>query len=151
MNSSRTPGAGLRLTFPRERRILKRADFSRIYRSGRKIEGRYVTLFGVRREAAEGGVAPWRLGITATRKAGPATQRNRQRRLVRTYFRLNQHWIPEGWDFVVNTKALLSGATIWNLTEDLDRILTRLGFPPKRVDAPADTPPPPAPNRENAP
>ena len=119
-----------RLRFGPERRILKRADFIRVYQSGRKSYGRYVTVFCLRSTEPEGELPRWRLGITATKKAGKATARNRQRRLVREYFRLNQGWIPEGWDFVVNTKALLSEAGYHDLSRDLDRTLQRLGFTP---------------------
>ena len=89
---------------PRERRILKRPTFKLVYGKGRKKSGRHVTVFCLERpgEPSELG---WRLGITATRKTGKAVLRNRQRRLVREFFRLNQKWIPEGWDFVVNTRA----------------------------------------------
>jgi ribonuclease P protein component len=137
METSRNPETGKKLGFGREHRILRRGDFTRTYRGGRKIDGKLVTLFAARRPESAEAPLPWRVGITATRKSGGSVQRNRQRRLVRTYFRLNQHWIPEGWDFVVNTKADLSTQNYWSLAADMDRLMKRLGAnPPERGAAP---------------
>lgn len=106
-----------------------------VYQTGRKIEGRFAMLFAKPRPPGpEGKPLLWRLGITSTRKSGNSVSRNRQRRLTREYFRLNQAWIPEGWDFVVNTRGSLAKAGYARLAEDLDRTLGRLGFqrPPEQ-------------------
>jgi len=62
---------------------LRRSDFVRITRSGRRIATRYFLAFVLRR--ADGDRA--RLGITVTRKVGKAVRRNRIKRLVREWFR----------------------------------------------------------------
>lgn len=127
--SARPASASQRLEFGHERSLKRRPDFRRIYATGRRAFGRHVTVFLSPRVESDGqGPLPWRLGITATRKAGKAHQRNRQRRLIREYFRLNQTWIPEGWDFVVNTKSSMQGASYEALRKDLDRTLERLGM-----------------------
>jgi ribonuclease P protein component len=114
-----------RLRFGADRRLRRRADFQRVYRSGRKAHGRFAAIFCLPREAP---TAPWRLGLTATRKTGSAVRRNRQRRRVREFFRIRQARIPEGWDFVVNTKAAMNDATPEALSRDLTRTLLRLGI-----------------------
>ena len=42
-----------------------------------------------------------RLGITVTKKIGKAVKRNRIKRHVREFFRLNKHSLPPGCDLVV--------------------------------------------------
>lgn len=74
--------------------VRKRADFELIYKTGFKRSGRLMTMFTRDREAA----TP-RLGIAATRKMGPAVERNRAKRLVRELFR--HHRPAGGVDVVV--------------------------------------------------
>lgn len=49
-----------------------------------------------------------RLGVTIPKKAGTAVVRNQWKRLIREAFRLDQHKLPSGFDFVVKPKR---GAT----------------------------------------
>lgn len=125
-------GGALRpLKFSSTRRITRRRDFLRVYETGRRVSGRFATIFCLGRESVEGGGPQvWRLGITATRKSGNAVERNRQKRRVREFFRLNQDWISEGWDFVVNTRASLTSAPNEELIADLSRSLGKLGIRP---------------------
>ena len=68
----------------------------------------------------------WRLGMAVTRKTGCAVFRNRLRRLIRETFRLLQHAIPPGWDFVVVPKkqADFSGISCADVQEELAPIIT---------------------------
>ncbi len=135
------PESPHRFKFGPRHRILRRADFQLTYGEGRRAHGRFVAVFCRRRARDEPGGEFWRLGITATRKSGNAVRRNRQRRLVREYFRLNQHWLPGGCDFVVNTRSGLSTASLAELAKDLDRVMQRFGFrPPAGPNAESKTP-----------
>lgn len=128
MQPGRTQPPKGKLGMGREHRILKRSDFTRIYGAGRKAHGHHLTIFAMSRAGGEpDDPGPWRLGITATRKTGKSVQRNRQRRRVREFFRLHQHLIPPGWDFVVNTRRSLNEARPKELNKDLERALRRLG------------------------
>lgn len=82
-----------------------------------------MTVFCRPREPIPGPGPDWRLGITATRKAGRAHERNRQRRRIREYFRLRQDEIPVSCDYVVNTTRLLTTAPASEVERDLKTIL----------------------------
>lgn len=80
----------------------KRADFKRAYDEGSKVVMRPFVLF-----ARANGLAHARLGVTATRKLGPAVVRNRARRLVREAFRQCRTTLPGGHDLVVVARPAL--------------------------------------------
>ena len=107
-----TPGEGpeapdrsalLNFSFPKEARLAKRAEFLRVYEQGKRIEGRYMTVF-----LLPNGRATQRVGITATKKAiGKAHDRNRAKRLLRESFRLSRAELDAvgiKYDWVLNAR-----------------------------------------------
>jgi ribonuclease P protein component len=96
----------LNFGLPKDARLRKRAEFLRVYEGGRRIEGRYMTVFIV-----PNGLSVQRVGITATRKAiGKAHDRNRAKRLLRESFRLSRgelNEIPVKFDWVINGRRSL--------------------------------------------
>ncbi len=107
---------------PRVHRLRKRKEYREVYRIGGKAVGRYVVVFGLRRQ--QGGV---RLGVTASKKVGNAVIRNRCRRRIREVFRLNRGRVAfAAIDLVVNARrdcALVPWAA---LERDYVRCLERL-------------------------
>lgn len=71
--------------FPKSERLLKRGDFLRLSARGRKV---HAAHFIVIREDRDG--ASVRVGITVSRKTGNAVVRNRIKRMVREFYRLNK-------------------------------------------------------------
>jgi ribonuclease P protein component len=91
--------------------VRRRADFERAYSSGSRIHARYMTVFVV----PNGGPVA-RLGVAATRKLGPATDRNRAKRLAREVFRRNKP--VEGLDVVVVPRREMLDALFTSLEAD---------------------------------
>ena len=96
----------LGFSLPKEARLLKRAEFLRVYEQGRRIEGRFMTVF----------ILPsmrpiHRVGVTATKKAiGKAHERNRAKRLLRESFRLSRNELDAvsvKYDWVLNARRSL--------------------------------------------
>lgn len=81
-------------------RLRERAEYIAVQGAGQKLHGRHVLAMARRRPQPD---QVGRLGITVTKKIGNAVVRNRIKRLVREWLRLNG-WVPTGWDMVVVAK-----------------------------------------------
>jgi ribonuclease P protein component len=96
----------LGFSLPKEARLLKRADFLRVYEHGKRFEGRFMTVFILPNDRKF-----HRLGVTATKKAiGKAHDRNRAKRLLREAFRLSPAELGvlgEKSDWVLNARRSL--------------------------------------------
>lgn len=91
---------GRDLSFGRDRRIRKRADFLRVQSVGHRASTPHFVLL----VAARDGGGPARLGIVVTKKVGHAVARNRVKRVCRECFRTWPELVPEGIDLVVIAK-----------------------------------------------
>ncbi len=100
-----TAGSGGKSPRPSERlttahRLRQPADFDEARRLGRRVE---TGAFTLRLRAHAEGVR--RLGVIASRKAGPAVRRNRAKRVLRELFRRNPEALPVSCDVVVVVRA----------------------------------------------
>jgi ribonuclease P protein component len=79
--------------------LLKRKDFLRLSYSGKRVGNKYFTALYLKSKKDKS-----RLGITASKRVGNAVVRNRMKRLVREYFRLNKRELKKIIDISVIVK-----------------------------------------------
>jgi len=93
-------GGGLSGKFPRSLRLLRHADFERVYKEGRRHFSAHMTVFYLRRAQAGG----LRVGFTVGRVLGGAVERNRTKRRLREAVRLRPMTSSVPVDVVINPK-----------------------------------------------
>lgn len=93
-----TEGASRRLR--RGDRIRERRDFLRVSRDGVRSNSPSFVLLAAPRRNADQGEHP-RLGITASRRVGPAVVRSLVKRRIREWFRHHREDLPLSRDIVV--------------------------------------------------
>jgi ribonuclease P protein component len=105
-------------SFPKKERLLNRADFVNLNRLGERHHTRHFTL-----TIKKNGLGITRLGITATKKVGNAVKRNRIKRLIREFFRLNKSKFPQGYDIVIAAKKNASYLDKRKAKEELAEVI----------------------------
>jgi len=93
---------------PKKGRLSRSAEFERVYRQGRSIGNRYLTLYVFPRGGvpATGSSSPEltegpRLGVSVSRKVGGDVERNKVKRLLREAFATEGERLPGDADVVV--------------------------------------------------
>jgi ribonuclease P protein component len=106
--------------FRRAERLRRPSDFRRVYERRRSVSDDFLIVY-----ACENGLPHLRLGLSVGRKAGPATRRNRLRRLYREAFRLTRHQMPVGLDLVLIPRGD-EEPTLEELKRSLPRLVRQL-------------------------
>jgi|SRR3954452_15930080 len=102
--------------FPKSRRLLRHADFERVYKQGKRHFAVHMTVFYLRRESELQGL---RVGFTVSRVLGGAVQRNRMKRRLREAVRLNTVPADVAADVVINPKRTLLAADFADVQKEI--------------------------------
>jgi ribonuclease P protein component len=95
----------------RRNRLSRSRDFDAVYRRGRSVSTRYLTLYWFPRNGEHPDVADEpRLGLAVSRKVGGAVARNRVKRRLRAAFDELKGALPGGRDYVLIARPGLAEA-----------------------------------------
>jgi ribonuclease P protein component len=122
---------GGNVAFPRNARLLRHADFERVYKQGRRHFSASMTVFYWQRPAIDAAgakgatvrvpvVSGLRIGFTVSRALGGAVQRNRMKRRLREAVRMTRPVAGPNADVVINPKKSL-------LTVDFTAVVNEVG------------------------
>ena len=115
--STNLSGSGSRARFPRSARLLRHADFERVYKQGKRHFATHMTVFYLGRTEGEG----LRIGFTVGRVLGDAVDRNRMKRRLREAVRLNRPAESAPVDVVINPKKSLLRADFAEIQREMVR------------------------------
>jgi len=85
-------------SFPKEERLKRQEDFLRILREGRPYSLSKNFVVYIRRGEKR------RIGISVSKKVGPAVVRNRIKRLIREVYRLHRPYLSDDAEILVIVK-----------------------------------------------
>ena len=104
--------------YPREARLVQKAQFDAVYRAGKRRSSSHFTAF-----LKANNLPQSRFGFSIKKALGGAVVRNRIRRRMREIARLHREEIPAGWDIVIHPKSSVAKAPFEALTADFLRLL----------------------------
>lgn len=114
-------GLGGSFSFTKSDRLLKRGEFLRISRFGKRVQNRYfIVAFSQAR------FEKTRLGITVTKRVGKAVTRNRIKRFVREYFRKSRHEIAGQWDINIIAKKEAAKLSWGEVAQSLQNVFGKI-------------------------
>jgi len=104
--------------YPKSERLLNRKDFVNLNRGDKRYLTEHFTVI-----FKENGLGISRLGVTVSKKIGKAVKRNRIKRLLREFFRLNKKIFPKGFDVVFVANKGADNLNYWKIQEELSEII----------------------------
>lgn len=110
---------------PKDERIRKSDDFTRILRGGARARGRLLDVrWCADRDEAD---APNRIGVAVGRRLGNAVLRNRLKRRIREAYRRNKGELPcRGISMIILATPQLVGRSASDVEEEMRRLLRDL-------------------------
>lgn len=107
-------------SFGKEERIRKRKQYLNIYRRGGRLHSNnFIVILNPNPSGEK------RLGVAISKRVGNAVQRNRIKRLVREFFRLNKDGLPDSQDMVIIAKKDVSSLKYQDVCMELTDLLRK--------------------------
>ena len=107
--------------FGKQDRLLKRAEFLHLADYGIRIQNRHFIIVFHPNDHGK-----TRLGVTVTKKVGNAVKRNKIKRALREFFRMNRCHLKGHWDINIIAKFSAANLDAGRTQECLNRLFQRL-------------------------
>lgn len=103
--------------FSKDERLLRSEDFALVYEKGARSFSKnfFISFTGGPKK---------RIGLTVSSKVGPANVRNRIKRVIREFFRLNKDVFPVG-DVVITAKSGAAKLSNSELKDEISKLISK--------------------------
>ena len=108
-------------SYQKQDRIRKRPEFLALAKQGQRLISRHFIIVYARRDPLVS-----RLGITVTKKIGPAVTRSRLKRVCREFFRIHRDQLTDGYDIHVIARRAAAQATHDELAKSLEQLFSQI-------------------------
>ena len=106
-----------RYFFPKEKKLKKEKDFAGVFKDGKRFETDILKFY-----CKENGLSYSRLGVSVSKRVGNSVARNRIKRIVREWFRLNCSQFIKPVDVIFTFNKKIPDYTNKGLRKGLDEI-----------------------------
>jgi len=107
-------------SFKKGERILKKQEFIALNLHGKRYYTKnFIVIIRENRRDIT------RLGITVSKRVGDSVKRNRIKRLIREFFRLNKQQIPKGYDVIIISLKGSNELNFLKVQEELGNLLLK--------------------------
>lgn len=104
-------------------RINKKKDYNNIYRTGKKLPGKYMVMLLASSEKGSN-----RYGIIASKKVGNAVKRNRAKRRIRSIINEHRNELKNNYDVVIIARPLINNASYKVIDHEFMRMMKKAGL-----------------------
>lgn len=117
--AGKSPAPEGRYAFKKNERLRRRIEFSALFKSGKRIHSEYLTVI-----LSTNTSDVRRLGLVVGKKVRKeAVRRNRMKRLLREFFRLNKHRLSASQDILIVARKDFSFMKYRDLSSKLEEVL----------------------------
>lgn len=114
----------MKFSFTRKNRIRKSFFFKRVYTQGEKFTGKYVVMYLLKTDTPDVS-----MGLSVSKRRGPAFKRNLIKRWIRESFRLSKNKAGVGFMvvFVARSKIAESQTSFAKVNDEINGLLLKAG------------------------
>ncbi len=113
-------GGEKKFSFPKGERLLKSQDFTGVRKDGKRLYSRSFTVF-----ILPNALGKRRLGLSVGARVADSPGRNRVKRLIREFYRLNKGSFPDSSDILISVKTVGNIKGYRDLEEEFRKVLRR--------------------------
>ena len=120
--ANKRDGAEKKFSFAKSERLLKSEDFTRVRKDGKRLHTRSFTVFILPNVPGKR-----RLGLSVSSRVADSPGRNKIKRLLREFFRLNKDAFPDSSDILVSVKTVNNVKRYGDMEEEFRKVFKGKG------------------------